>query len=364
MPNALLILEDGTLIKGKTTSKFRSETYGEVVFNTSMTGYVEAFSDPSYAGQILIMTYPMIGNYGVRSTNYESTKIQIRGLVVKEICPQSYRNEKLSSLLNVENIPMIYDVDTRALTLRIRDKGTLKGFLTTNPSSRLSIKNKIADLKARGHPDRANLVACVSTKKPLYLLNRNKIKVVLMDFGVKSSIIKNITKWASVVVVPYDTEAKTIVKYKPHAILLSNGPGNPEHPALKNTSIRTIANLFGRYPIFGICLGHQLLSVALGLKTYKLKFGHRGSNHAVKNLITGKVYITSQNHGYAVSPEMKKGTDILWLNVNDDTVEGIRNIKLGIYSVQFHPEAAPGPNDTTFLFKEFIHLMKCQKEKI
>ncbi len=354
MQNALLILEDGAVIKGRTTNTARSQVYGEVVFNTSMTGYVEAFSDPSYAGQILIMTYPLIGNYGVRRGDYESSKFQIRGLIAKELCPFSYRNRQLAAVLKEENIPCIFDVDTRTLTLRIRKNGTMKGMLITNPEPDLPVEKKIAEIKNRIHPDRENLVARVSTSKPLFRLNRNRPRVVILDLGVKSSIINNVSKFASSVIVPHDTDVRSIIKYEPRAVLLSNGPGDPEHPELKKISTRTIANLLGRFPIFGICLGHQLLSVALGLKTYKLKFGHRGSNHAVKNVFSSKIHITSQNHGYAVRIGHGDDAELEWINVNDDTVEGIRNSKLRVFSVQFHPEAAPGPRDTMFLFRDFF----------
>lgn len=353
MSNAILVLEDGTLIKGKCAGA-KKDVFGEIVFNTSMTGYEEAFTDPSYAGQILLMTYPLIGNYGIHKGHFESSKIQIRGLVLKEPSFFSYRGKPLEKFLRQSNIPCIYGLDTRALTLKIRKHGTMKAMLVLNSAKHSNVEEIIRKIKHTPHPDTENLVGKVSCRKILMHKNKYKKRIVLIDCGVKLSILKNLKNYASVIQLPFNTSIKTIERIKPCGIVLSNGPGNPEHPKVVSTTVRTVKKLIGKYPIFGICLGHQILGIALGFKTYKLKFGHRGSNHAVKNLFTNKVYITSQNHGYAVRVKKNNDIEIEWINVNDGTVEGIRHKKLPVSSIQFHPEAAPGPYDTSFLFRRFM----------
>jgi len=352
MSDAILFLEDGTIVHGKSAG-VEKNVFGEIVFNTSMTGYEEAFTDPSYAGQILLMTYPLIGNYGVYKGHFESSKVQIRGLVLKEPYFFSYRGMRLEKFLKRSKIPCIYNVDTRALTLKIRKHGTMKAILTPNAKKR-NPKEIINEIKENPHPDTENLVGTVSCQRTTIHRSPHKKQIVLIDCGVKLNILRHLRKYAQVVQVPYNTDAKTIEAFKPNGIVISNGPGNPEHPDIVSTTIKTIRRMTTKYPIFGICLGHQLLGIALGFKTYKLTFGHRGSNHAVKNLFTNKVYITSQNHGYALKPNKIKDVEIEWVNVNDGTVEGIRHKKLPLSSVQFHPEAAPGPYDTSLLFKEFM----------
>ena len=353
MSTALLILEDGTVIKGKSAGA-QKNIFGEIVFNTSMTGYEEAFTDPSYAGQILLMTYPLIGNYGIHKRHFESTKVQIRGLVLKEPYFFSYRGTRLEKFLEQSKIPCIYNLDTRTLTLKIRKYGTMKTLLILNPSKTVNTRTMVKKIRDTAHPDTENLVGTVSCKKIIMHRNTRKKRIVLIDCGVKLSIIKALKQYATIIQVPYDTNFKTIENYNPDGIVVSNGPGNPEHPKIVSSTIRTIENLIGRYPIFGICLGHQILGIALGFRTYKLKFGHRGSNHAVKNVFTNKIYITSQNHGYAIKQKKDRNIEIEWFNVNDGTVEGIRHKKLAVSSVQFHPEASPGPNDTLFLFNDFM----------
>ncbi len=353
MSKAILFLEDGTVIHGKCAG-VEKDVFGEIVFNTSMTGYEEAFTDPSYAGQILLMTYPLIGNYGVYKGHFESTKVQIRGLVLKEPYFFSNRGMPLEKFLNRSKIPCIYSVDTRTLTLKIRKHGTMKAILAFDPKKHTNFKEIVNRIKQSPHPDTENLVSSVSCQKTTIHKSPRKKKIVLIDCGVKSNILRHLRKHAKVVQVPYNAAAETIEAFKPDGIVVSNGPGNPEHPGIVSTTIKTIKTLMTRYPIFGICLGHQLLGIALGFKTYKLTFGHRGSNHAVKNLQTGKVYITSQNHGYALESKKIEDVEVAWVNVNDGTVEGIRHKKLPLFSVQFHPEAAPGPYDTSFLFKEFM----------
>jgi carbamoyl-phosphate synthase small subunit len=353
MSNAILLLEDGTSIKGKSSGPDKN-IFGEIVFNTSMTGYEEAFTDPSYAGQILLMTYPLIGNYGVYKKHYESPRVQIRGLVLKEPHFFSHRGLSLMTLLRRSQLPCIYDVDTRALTLKIREHGTRKAMIIANMPEDFDRKAYVDRIKNTPHPDTENLVGNVSCKKKVFHKSIRGRHVVLIDCGVKRSILRHALRYASVTQVPYDTPARTIEKMKPAGIIISNGPGNPEHPHLLSTTVNTITRLIGKFPIFGICLGHQILGIALGYSTFKLRFGHRGSNHAVKNNSTGRVYITSQNHGYALKPERIKDIEVEWINVNDGTIEGIRHTKLPLFSVQFHPEAAPGPHDTSLLFKRFI----------
>jgi carbamoyl-phosphate synthase small subunit len=353
MSNAILILEDGTYVEGKYAG-VKKDVFGEIVFNTSMTGYEETFTDPSYAGQILLMTYPLIGNYGVRKTNFESKKVQIRGLVLKEPYFFSYRAVRLEKFLKQTKIPCIYGIDTRALTLKIRKYGTMKAMLMVKSPKKITPEKVIKNIIQKPHPDTDNLVSRVSCKKIIAHKNKHSKRIVLIDCGVKLSILKNLKKYASVIQVPYDTNARAIEKFKPHGIVLSNGPGNPEHAKLIATTITTVKRLIGKYPLLGICLGHQLLGIALGFKTYKMKFGHRGSNHAVKNLFSNKIFITSQNHGYALKGRHNKNVEVEWINVNDGTIEGFRHKKLLIWSVQFHPEAAPGPYDTSFLFKKFV----------
>lgn len=353
MQDAILVLEDGTVFKGKGFF-VDGEIFGEVVFNTSMTGYEEAFTDPSYAGQILVMTYPLIGNYGFHKKHRESEKTQIRGLVVKEPYFFSTRGMRVERFLKETRLPCLHGIDTRALTLKIRNHGTMKGVLASG-APRKDIKQLVSTIQETPHPDKENLVAGVSCKRVIIHNNRNRKKVVLIDCGVKRSIVNNLLRYATVVQVPYDADKETIDEFHPDGIVISNGPGNPEHPEVLNATVRTIENMLGKYPIMGICFGNQILGIALGFKTYKMKFGHRGSNHGVKDLASNAVYITSQNHGYAIKENNVSDVEISWINVNDHTVEGIRHKTLPVFSVQFHPEAGPGPYDTTFIFRDFLN---------
>ena len=353
MQDAILVLEDGTVFKGRGFF-IDQEVFGEVVFNTSMTGYEEAFTDPSYAGQILVMTYPLIGNYGFHKKHYESDKTQIRGLIVKEPYFFSSRGMRFNRFLKTVHLPCLYGIDTRALTLRIRDRGTMKGMLVKGKQHR-SIEGFVEKIQKTRHPDTDNLVARVSCEKVIIHSSRSKKKVVLIDCGVKKSIIRNLLRYATVIQVPYNTEKKTIDAFRPDGVVISNGPGNPEHPEIVGTTVKTIKNILNAYPILGICLGNQILSIALGFRTYKMKFGHRGSNHGVKNLSSSKIYITAQNHGYAIEEKNVPEIEVSWVNVNDHTIEGIRHRTLPVSSVQFHPEAGPGPYDTTYLFRDFLN---------
>ena len=353
MQDTILVLEDGTVFKGRGFF-VEGEVFGEVVFNTSMTGYEEAFTDPSYAGQILVMTYPLIGNYGFHKRHYESDRTQIRGLLVKEPYFFSTRGSRFGRYLKETGLPCLAGIDTRALTLKIRNHGTMKGMLV-QAGTQMKIQQIVEKIKKAPHPDTNNLVATVSCNKIIAHGNGMERRVVLIDCGVKKSILRNLQRYATVVQVPYNTDFKTIAEQKPDGIVISNGPGNPEHPEIIATTVETVKQLLDRYPVFGICLGHQILSLALGFKTYKMKFGHRGSNHGVKDILSSKLYITSQNHGYAIEEKNVPEVEISWMNVNDNTIEGIRHKKLPVSSVQFHPEAGPGPHDTTFLFRDFLN---------
>ncbi|WP_423793099.1 glutamine-hydrolyzing carbamoyl-phosphate synthase small subunit [Methanocaldococcus indicus] len=348
---AVLVLEDGTVLKGKGFG-VEKEVYGELVFTTVMTGYVEVLTDPSYKGQIVTMTYPLIGNYGVSEEWFESDGIKTEGYVIRELT-----GIELDNFLKKYDIPGIEGIDTRFITKKIRTGGVVKCCLKTAEKINDEEIEEIKD-KVKKHKDisEIDLVPQVSIKeKFIHKVQNPKARCVLIDCGVKKGIILNLLKrGCEVVQVPYNTEYEKILSYNPDFVLISNGPGDPER--LKDT-IKTIKNLIGEVPLTGICLGHQLISLAFGGKTYKMKFGHRGGNQPVKNLETEKVYITSQNHGFAVdvnslSDEIKP----LYINLNDNTVEGIKHVELPIFSVQFHPEARPGPHDTQFLFDEMIAL--------
>lgn len=346
---ARLILEDGTVFKGKSFGA-TGEMFGEVVFSTGMTGYQEALSDPSFCGQIVTMTYPLVGNCGINRDDFESIRPYIHGFVVREHCemPSNWRNEQtIDSFLKEYNIPGISDVDTRKLTRIIRDHGTLKGIITTSDEPLESIMKKFQE------PLMTDQVSRVSTKS-MFVVPGNGPRVVLVDFGSKHGILRELNKRnCDVIVVPYNVTAEEIRRIRPDGILLSNGPGDPKNVP---EGIEMIRQLLGEYPMFGICLGHQLFALANGADSNKLKFGHRGSNHPVKDLATGRTFITSQSHGYAISKESVKNTDleISHVSLNDGSVEGLVHKEYPAFSVQFHPEAAPGPLDTGFLFDRFI----------
>ena len=351
-----LILEDGTTFRGQLFGGSNATAEGEVVFNTGMTGYQEILTDPSYCRQIVTLTYPLIGNYGTAKQFNQSRRSFVGGLVIGELCdkPSSSSMEKtLPEYLTAEKIPCLYDVDTRALTKKIRSAGTMKGVIVSEYTSQSTI-NDMMKL-----PIRKNVVEQV-TAPVAYTLDAREdaLNVVTMDFGIKKNILDAMRKLnCRVTVVPAKTTAEEILALNPDGIFLSNGPGDPKDvPEV----ISEVKKLIGTRPIFGICLGHQILALAMGANTYKLKFGHRGCNQPVKNVETGKVYITSQNHGYAVEEKSLKGLPlkITHVSLNDGTVEGVRHTELPITSVQYHPEAAPGPNDSVKLFDEFIEQMK------
>jgi len=358
--DAILALEDGKIFRGQSFGA-TGERYGEVVFNTSMTGYQEILTDPSYKGQIVTMTYPLIGNYGINSEDIESRKPFVEGFVVKE-CSKKASNWRAQKTLDVylkeNNILGIEGIDTRTLTLHIREAGAMKAVLSTEDLDEESlIKKAKSSLGLIG----VDLVQDVTVGRKYVwsqLKTKGYHKVVVLDCGVKYNILRKLLEnKCQVIVVPANTEASEILKMKPDGLLLSNGPGDP---AAVKYVIETTRRLIGKLPIFGICLGHQMLGLAFGGKTYKLKFGHHGANHPVKELKTGKVSITVQNHGFCVDIDSlnKKDIEITHINLNDQTLEGIRHKKLPIFSVQFHPEASAGPHDAGYLFREFIKMME------
>lgn len=354
---AVLVLEDGTVFEGKGFGA-EATNFGEVVFNTSMTGYQEILTDPSYCGQIVTMTYPLIGNYGINMEDFESRRPFVLGFVVREFCeyPSNWRSEMtIDRYLKDNGIPGICNIDTRALTRRLRNHGTMGGVIATGDNI------DIEDMKRQvlGHPNLmgADHVLKVTIDKSFNMPN-DGYRVVLMDFGAKLNIARSLHNLGcDVVVVPATTTAQEVLALNPDGIMLSNGPGDPQDVGF---AINAVRELIGKKPIFGICLGHQIIGLALGGTTYKLKFGHRGANHPVKDLTTGRVHITSQNHGYAVDAGSIDDPDVAvsHINLNDNTVEGLRHKTLPLFSVQYHPEAAPGPWDSDYLFEQFMDLMK------
>lgn len=358
---ARLLLEDGTLFTG-TSFGAEVEKTGEVVFNTGITGYQEVLSDPSYCGQIVTMTYPLIGNYGISRDDFESIAPSIHGFVVRryEPTPSNWRAQySLGDLLKEYGIPGITGIDTRMLTRIIRQHGTMKGILTTSAKSVAELTEMMSTTSI---DELRNQVARTSTPN-VYSSPGSKERIVLVDFGAKSGILRELNKRdCDVVIVPHDTTADEIRRLHPDGIQLSNGPGDPKDVPY---AAKMISELLGEYPIFGICLGHQLLSLACGADTEKLKFGHRGGNHPVKDLETGRCYITSQNHGYTVNEASLAGTDLVvtHINNNDKTVEGVKHTKYPAFSVQYHPEAAPGPYDNSYLFDYFIEMIRTHKRE-
>jgi len=359
---AILALEDGTTFEGISFGA-KGERGGEVVFNTSLSGYQEILTDPSYRGQIVTMTYPLIGNYGINKYDIESRKPFLEAFVIRERSriASNWRSElSLEQYLKETNIMGIEGIDTRALTKRIRTKGALKAVIST----KVTDKRRLVKM-ARGHEGLVgrNLVKEVVLPSKYMWRSKGKYKVVVIDCGVKFNILRHLGNInCKVKVVPYTTGADAIMKERPDGVLLSNGPGDPA--AVPNI-VNTIRGILGKVPIFGICLGHQMLGQALGGKTYKLKFGHHGGNQPVKDLKTGKISITVQNHGFCVDIKSlkKKGVEISHINLNDSTLEGIRHKTLPVFSVQFHPEAGPGPHDAQYLFTEFIEMMKKYKKR-
>jgi len=356
-----LVLEDGTVVGGLVFGATRT-VYGELVFNTNMTGYCEALTDPSYRGQILMMTYPLIGNYGVDPTTAESPEIQVTGYVVREACrtpshPTS--NMGLETFLQHHRTPGLEGVDTRMITLKTRTRGTMRAALAVEGEDLDGIAKTVRTMP---FPDQArNLVAEVSVRLPVVHRGTGPLKLAVIDCGVKKSIVDHALAFGDVTVLPWDATADDVLAGKPDGVIVSNGPGDPAHPEVVANTVRTVTDLADhRTPLFGICLGHQILGLAFGGRTYKLKFGHRGGNQPVKDLRTGRVYISSQNHGFAVDPKSLDGTGfaLTHVNLNDETCEGIVHTELPILGVQYHPEAHPGPHDNMYLFSEFVDVIQ------
>jgi carbamoyl-phosphate synthase small subunit len=387
---AILILEDGSVYEGDAFGA-ETTTYGEVVFDTSMTGYQEMLTDPSFAGQILVLTYPLIGNYGINESDFESRQIQARGLAVREYCPQPSHwqsTRTLHEFLVAYGIPAISGIDTRALTRHLRSEGAMMGILT----SEMTAEEALKELKNLPRYDSVDFVHQVTTEKPYEwqsnmpvtanltqaLSSENKglphltsplkgeekgegetkqSHIVIIDLGLKYNILRILSQFGcQVTVIPCNTLAEDILELKPDGIVLSPGPGDP---ALLDDITETIRELLGKKPVMGICLGLQLIGKALGAKTFKLKFGHRGGNHPVRDLATGKVYISAQNHGYAIDGDtLKGGLEVSHVNLNDGTVEGLHHRDLPILAIQYHSEASPGPLDNMYLFERFLELVR------
>ena len=353
---AFLALADGTVFHGVAFGA-RRDALGEVVFNTGMCGYQEIVTDPSYAGQFVALTAAEIGNYGVNHEDVESRGLFLSGLVVNDLTPPSnFRSEKpLDEHLAENNIPGIYGVDVRALTIHIRDHGSQKALLCVSAS--LREEDAIAQAREWEGLDGQDYAAKVTCKEGYEYGSASKSgpKVVCYDFGVKSNILRSLASWANVMVVPAKTSAEEVLAMKPDGVFLSNGPADP---AAVTYAIENIRKLLGVKPIMGICLGHQLLSLACGAKTMRLKFGHHGCNHPVKNLATGKVEITSQNHNFAVDEAtLPDCLEVTHVNLNDNTIEGVRHKTLPAFSVQYHPESCPGPHDSKYLFGQFKEMV-------
>ncbi|MDR3599472.1 MAG: glutamine-hydrolyzing carbamoyl-phosphate synthase small subunit [Desulfosporosinus sp.] len=356
---AALVLETGKVLMGESFGA-SGEALGEVVFNTGMTGYQEILTDPSYAGQMVCMTYPLIGNYGINRLDDQSEQAQVQGFIVKEAArnPSHWQMEKnLSRTLAQAGVVGIKGIDTRALTRIIREHGVLRGVITTEIEH---LNELIPRLKTWLVP--ADVVAKVSTPEiytlPPTQIEKESYHVVVIDFGIKRNILLAMQESGfRLTVVPYTTSAEQILAMQPDGVFLSNGPGDPKEVGV---GIETIRELMGKRPIFGICLGHQLLSLALGGDTYKMKFGHRGGNQPVQDLLSKRVTITSQNHGYAIAEESLDQTPlhVTHRNLNDQSVEGVKHRELPVFSVQYHPEAGPGPSESLYLFNEFAQLMQ------
>ena len=355
---AFLILEDGHVFTGRSIGSTR-EAVSEIVFNTSMTGYLEVLTDPSYAGQAVVMTYPLIGNYGICYEDMESERPWVDGFIVRELSrmPSNFRSEDtIQNFLEKNDIPGICGIDTRALTKILRESGTMNGMITTDEN--YNMDEVMKKLKAYSTGDEVSKVSCREKK----VLPGDGYKVALLDLGAKKNIARSLNeRGCEVTIYPSSTTAEEIIASRPDGIMLSNGPGDPRAGVQVIIEIRKLYET--EIPIFAICLGHQLMALATGADTFKLKYGHRGGNHPVKDMETGRVYISSQNHGYAVDPESLDPQVAVpaFTNVNDGTNEGLKYVGKNIFTVQYHPEACPGPQDSSYLFDRFLKMMEEKK---
>jgi carbamoyl-phosphate synthase small subunit len=371
---AILALEDGRVFRGEGYGH-PGECQGEVVFNTSLTGYQEIATDPSYAGQIVVLTNPQIGNYGTNHADNEASKPFIEGLIVREFSAVSsnWRSEQVTDeYMERFQVPVLAEIDTRALVRHLRNNGVMRGVISTKSTD---VDALVAKARAIRKMDGTDLAKVVSTKQVYHFdqndprfqagdpllptaIERPQLHVVAYDFGIKQNILRMLAREnCKVTVVPAETSAEDVLGMKPDGVFLSNGPGDPE-PV--DYAVKSIRNMMGRVPVFGICLGHQLCGLALGGKTYKLKFGHHGGNHPVRNNVTGKVEITAHNHNFAVDPDSVNANEVelTHVDLNDNTLEGLRHKSLPLFSVQYHPEAAPGPHDSHYLFRDFRSMME------
>jgi len=354
---AFLVLEDGTVYEGEAFGA-DATTHGEVVFDTSMAGYQEMLTDPSFAGQLLVLTYPLVGNYGINVVDNESAHVQARGLVVREHCttPSHFQSvETLDAYLSRQGIPGIAGIDTRALTRRLRSAGVMMGVLTTEMSPDEALR-ELRAAPSYGELALASEVSSDAEHTVCATAPNTSLHVVLIDCGVKQSIIRHLTAaGCRVTVVPASTSVDRIRELAPDGVLISPGPGDPVHL----TDLEAVTRqLLGTVPIMGICLGHQVVARALGAETFKLKFGHHGGNHPVRDVATGRVYITTQNHGYAVDDHtLPEGLQVSHVNLNDGTVEGLTHRDFPLISIQYHAEGTPGPSDSAYLFNQFVELM-------
>jgi len=361
---AILLLENGHHYKGISFGAIGTSG-GEVCFNTSMTGYQEILTDPSYRGQIVTMTAPQIGNYGINPEDIESNRIQVQGFIVREASPihSNFRaTQSLQDYLEQAGVVGIQNIDTRSLTRMIRNEGAMNGIISSEILDPVVLMKQLEKIPAMAGRDLVKEVSCSQPWRWSDNTSQKTYHIVALDFGVKHNILRQLAQHnCDISIVPAKTSAKEILSLQPDGVFLSNGPGDPEPVQY---AIDTVQQLTGKIPIFGICLGHQLLSLALGARTYKLKFGHRGGNHPVKNQLTGRVEITTQNHGFAVDPESLPGSlEITHVNLNDQTLEGVRCTDIQAFSVQYHPEASPGPHDSRYLFREFTKMMDAHAQK-